>query len=452
MGRRILIIDDERNILTSLEGILTDEGYHVFLAESGEEALKIIREDPPYMVLLDIWMPGLDGIEVLKRIRDEAPSIIVIMMSGHGTIETAVKSTKLGAYDFIEKPISMEKLTLLIRHAFDQQRLEEENIALKGKLEKGYEVVGKSQGMVRLMEQINVAGPTNSRVLITGENGTGKELVARAIHRESQRADKPFVAVNCAAIPDTLIESELFGYEKGAFTGAAVAKKGKFEQADEGTLFLDEVGDMSLATQAKVLRVLQEQEFQRLGGNKKIRVDIRVIAASNKNLEEEIRKGNFREDLFYRLNVIPLTVPPLRERREDIPILINHFVSLFSQEYTIGHKNISTDAMDALCRYDWPGNVRELKNIIERLVIMVPSSTINLQDISFPIRGNVDIPQPIESDHSSLREAREAFEKVYISKKLKENDWNISKTAEVLKIDRTYLYRRIKALNIKEEV
>lgn len=452
MGRRILIIDDERNILTSLEGILTDEGYHVFLAESGEEALKIIREDPPYMVLLDIWMPGLDGIEVLKRIRDEAPSIIVIMMSGHGTIETAVKSTKLGAYDFIEKPISMEKLTLLIRHAFDQQRLEEENIALKGKLEKGYEVVGKGQGMVRLMEQINVAGPTNSRVLITGENGTGKELVARAIHRESQRADKPFVAVNCAAIPDTLIESELFGYEKGAFTGAAVAKKGKFEQADEGTLFLDEVGDMSLATQAKVLRVLQEQEFQRLGGNKKIRVDIRVIAASNKNLEEEIRKGNFREDLFYRLNVIPLTVPPLRERREDIPLLINHFVSLFSQEYTIGHKNISADAMDALCRYDWPGNVRELKNIIERLVIMVPSSTINLQDIPFPIRGNVDVPQPIESDHSSLREARETFEKVYISKKLKENDWNISKTAEVLKIDRTYLYRRIKALNIKEEV
>lgn len=452
MGRRILIIDDERNILTSLEGILTDEGYHVFLAESGEEALKIIREDPPYMVLLDIWMPGLDGIEVLKRIRDEAPSIIVIMMSGHGTIETAVKSTKLGAYDFIEKPISMEKLTLLIRHAFDQQRLEEENIALKGKLEKGYEVVGKSQGMVRLMEQINVAGPTNSRVLITGENGTGKELVARAIHRESQRADKPFVAVNCAAIPDTLIESELFGYEKGAFTGAAVAKKGKFEQADEGTLFLDEVGDMSLATQAKVLRVLQEQEFQRLGSNKKIRVDIRVIAASNKNLEEEIRKGNFREDLFYRLNVIPLTVPPLRERREDIPLLINHFLSLFSQEYTIGHKNISADAMDALCRYDWPGNVRELKNIIERLVIMVPSSTINLQDIPFPIRGNVDIPQPIESDHSSLREARETFEKVYISRKLKENDWNISKTAEVLKIDRTYLYRRIKALNIKEEV
>lgn len=452
MGRRILIIDDERNILTSLEGILTDEGYHVFLAESGEEALKIIREDPPYMVLLDIWMPGLDGIEVLKRIRDEAPSIIVIMMSGHGTIETAVKSTKLGAYDFIEKPISMEKLTLLIRHAFDQQRLEEENIALKGKLEKGYEVVGKSQGMVRLMEQINVAGPTNSRVLITGENGTGKELVARAIHRESQRADKPFVAVNCAAIPDTLIESEMFGYEKGAFTGAAVAKKGKFEQADEGTLFLDEVGDMSLATQAKVLRVLQEQEFQRLGGNKKIRVDIRIIAASNKNLEEEIRKGNFREDLFYRLNVIPLTVPPLRERREDIPLLINHFLSLFSQEYTIGHKNISRDAMDALCRYDWPGNVRELKNIIERLVIMVPSSTINLQDISFPIRGNVDVPQPIESDHSSLREARETFEKVYISRKLKENDWNISKTAEVLKIDRTYLYRRIKALNIKEEV
>ncbi len=450
MVRHILIVDDERNILASLESILTDEGYHVSLVESGESALKIIREDPPSMVLLDIWLPGLDGIEVLKRIRAEAPSVIVIMMSGHGTIETAVRTTKLGAYDFIEKPISMEKLTLLIRHAFDQQRLEEENIALRRRLEKGYEIVGKSHVMLKLMEQVKVAGPTNSRVLITGENGTGKELVAKAIHRESERADKPFIEVNCAAIPDALIESELFGYEKGAFTGATSAKKGKFELADEGTLFLDEVGDMSLATQAKVLRVLQEQEFERLGGNKKIRVDIRVIAASNKNLEEEIKKGNFREDLFYRLNVIPLTVPPLRERREDIPLLVNHFLSLFSQEYSIKQKDISTETMDALCRYDWPGNVRELKNIIERLVIMIPSRTINLQDIPFPIREQMELPQSIVPNSGSLREAREAFEKVYISTKLKENNWNVSKTAEVLKIDRTYLHRRIKTLNIKE--
>ncbi len=380
------------------------------------------------------------------------PEIIIIMMSGHGTIETAVKATKLGAYDFIEKPLSLEKVSLIVKHAIDQQRLEEENLLLRQKVEKKYELIGRSEGFGQLMEQIRIAGPSNGRVLISGENGTGKELVARKIHSESTRRNKPFVEVNCAAIPETLIESELFGHEKGAFTGATTMKKGKFELADGGTIFLDEIGDMSLATQAKVLRVLQEQEFQRVGGIKTIKVDVRVIAASNKNLKEELKKGNFREDLFYRLNVIPISVPPLRERKEDIPLLINHFIMEFSRENGARPKKIEADAVELFQQYPWPGNVRELKNAVERLMIMVQPPMIATADVLKILRSDSD---PSEAGdfrfqrYNSFKDAVDAFEREYIANKLRENNWNISKTAEDLQLDRSHLYRKIKSLNIE---
>ncbi len=452
MPDHILIVDDEKGILQSLSSILQDEGYDISTAENGADALKLAKEDTPLLVLLDIWLPDIDGIEVLRRIKEQMPEIIVIMMSGHGTIETAVKATKLGAYDFIEKPLSLEKVSLIVKHAIDQQRLEEENLLLRQKVEKKYELIGSSEGFGQLMEQIRIAGPSNGRVLISGENGTGKELVARKIHSESTRRNKPFVEVNCAAIPETLIESELFGHEKGAFTGATTMKKGKFELADGGTIFLDEIGDMSLATQAKVLRVLQEQEFQRVGGIKTIKVDVRVIAASNKNLKEELKKGNFREDLFYRLNVIPISVPPLRERKEDIPLLINHFIMEFSRENGARPKKIEADAVELFQQYPWPGNVRELKNAVERLMIMVQPPMIATADVLKILRSDSD---PSETGdfrfqrYNSFKDAVNAFEREYIANKLRENNWNISKTAEDLQLDRSHLYRKIKSLNIE---
>ncbi|MEK6526306.1 MAG: sigma-54 dependent transcriptional regulator, partial [Nitrospirota bacterium] len=315
MAESILIVDDEPAILNSLSKILEDEGYQVAVAKSGGESLKLISADPPDLVLLDIWMPEVDGLETLRRAREQAPRLLVMMMSGHGSIETAVKAVKLGAYDYIEKPLSLDNVTLRVRHALDQRRLEEENLSLRTKVERRFELVGTSAAMQRLRQLIATAGPTSGRVLISGENGTGKELVARAIHQQSPRSGRPFVAVNCAAIPETLIESELFGHERGSFTGATTQKRGQFEQADGGTLFLDEIGDMSLNTQAKVLRALEQQQFTRVGGNKLIKVDVRVIAASNKNLAKEIEKGSFRDDLFYRLNVLPIEVPPLRDRK-----------------------------------------------------------------------------------------------------------------------------------------
>ncbi|MFZ3090610.1 MAG: sigma-54 dependent transcriptional regulator [Nitrospirota bacterium] len=452
MPDHILIVDDEKGILQSLSSILQDEGYDISTAENGADALKLAKEDAPLLVLLDIWLPDIDGIEVLRRIKEQMPEIIVIMMSGHGTIETAVKATKLGAYDFIEKPLSLEKVSLIVKHAIDQQRLEEENLLLRQKVEKKYELIGRSEGFGQLMEQIRIAGPSNGRVLISGENGTGKELVARKIHSESTRRNKPFVEVNCAAIPETLIESELFGHEKGAFTGATTMKKGKFELADGGTIFLDEIGDMSLATQAKVLRVLQEQEFQRVGGIKTIKVDVRVIAASNKNLKEELKKGNFREDLFYRLNVIPISVPPLRERKEDIPLLINHFIMEFSRENGARPKKIEADAVELFQQYPWPGNVRELKNAVERLMIMVQPLMIATADVLKILRSDSD---PSETGdfrfqrYNSFKDAVDAFEREYIANKLRENNWNISKTAEDIQLDRSHLYRKIKSLNIE---
>ena len=381
MAESICIVDDEPAILNTLSSILEDEGYQISVAKSGTEVLKLVRSDPPDLVILDIWMPELDGLETLKRLRQQFPTLLVIMMSGHGSIETAIKATKLGAYDYLEKPLDLEKVTILVRNALHQRKLEEENLNLRIQVERRFELVGKSVSMSRLRELINMAAPTNSRVLISGANGTGKELVARAIHLHSPRHSRPFVEVNCAAIPETLIESELFGHERGAFSGATSMKRGKFELADGGTLFLDEIGDMSLATQAKVLRVLQEQQFTRVGGTRLLNVQVRVIAASNKDLADEIEKGTFREDLYYRLNVLPIMVPTLRERREDIPELAQHFLRLHAEEQGMKFKELTKEAMEMLRQHDWPGNIRELRNLIERLLIMVPRPVIDGADV-----------------------------------------------------------------------
>ena len=372
----ILIVDDEISIRESLAGILQDEGFQPVSVESGERAIERVSEEKPDLVLLDIWMPGIDGMETLTKIRDIYPDQLVVMMSGHGTIETAVKATKLGAYDFIEKPLSLEKVLLSIQNAAKVGQLVEENRELKAKIGKEHEMIGNSKPIKDLKNQIKIAAPTSGWVLITGENGTGKELVARAIHQNSNRQACPFIEVNCAAIPEELIESELFGHEKGSFTGATTQRRGKFDQAHKGTLFLDEIGDMSLKTQAKVLRILQEHKFERVGGNKTIEVDVRVIAATNKDLEKEIADGRFREDLYYRLNVIPFHVPPLRERKADIPHLATHFLEYFCSKESRDTKVLDEEAVQAIKSYSWPGNVRELKNLIERLVIMSPGNTI----------------------------------------------------------------------------
>ncbi len=458
MSASILIVDDEEAIRTSLRSILEDEGYEVAVAATGAEALKIYGTDPPDLMILDIWMPEMDGLETLRRVKEFVPATQVMMISGHGSIETAVKAIKLGAYDYIEKPLSLENVTLRVKHALEQYRLAQENRSLRTKVQQKFELVGHSPTMQRLRELIQTAGPTNSRVLIGGENGTGKELVARAIHMHSTRLDHPFVAVNCAAIPETLIESELFGHEKGSFTGATSMKRGQFEQADGGTLFLDEIGDMSLSTQAKVLRALQEQQFTRVGGTKLMKVDVRVLAASNKDLEKEIGNGHFREDLFYRLNVVPIVVPPLRERREDIPALVQHFMKTHAEEQGLRMKEVSPEAMVVLQQYDWPGNIRELRNLIERLMIMVPGYVIDGSQAALSLQGRttgtvaVAVPASnplLAKSYDSLRDARNAFEKEYISRKLREHHWNISRTAEDLKIERSHLHRKIKLLDVE---
>jgi two-component system, NtrC family, nitrogen regulation response regulator NtrX len=459
MSASILIVDDEESILTSLSSILQDEGYDVVTVKNGGEALRVYTMDPPDLMLLDIWMPEMDGMETLRRVRELVPTAQVMMMSGHGSIETAVKAIKLGAYDYIEKPLSLENVTLRVRHALDQYRLEQENRTLRTTVQRKFELVGQSPVMQQLRQLIETAGPTNSRVLIGGENGTGKELVARAIHSHSARANRPFVAVNCAAIPETLIESELFGHEKGSFTGATSMKRGQFEQADSGTLFLDEIADMSLSTQAKVLRALQEQQFTRVGGTKLLKVDVRVLAASNKDLIKEIEKGTFREDLFYRLNVVPIIVPPLRERREDLPLLIRHFMKIHAEEQGLRMKEVSPEAMAVFQQYDWPGNIRELRNLIERLMIMVPGPVIDPAQagLSLQARPVGAVPQStaptvsplFTQPYDSLRDARNAFEKEYIARKLREHHWNISRTAEDLKIERSHLHRKIKLLDVE---
>ncbi|MDP2839055.1 MAG: sigma-54 dependent transcriptional regulator, partial [Syntrophales bacterium] len=431
MNKTILIVDDEESICQTLGGILTDEGYGVVTAASGEEALRILEEEPPNLVVLDIWLPGMDGIEVLKTIKAAHPHLQVVMMSGHGTIETAVKATKLGAFDFIEKPLSLEKVILVINHAMNLVRLEEENLLLRQKVSHEYELTGNSSPIQDLKEMIGIVAPTNAWILIMGENGTGKELVARSVHRQSRRVQKPFVEVNCAAIPEDLIESELFGHEKGAFTGATAMKRGKFDLANEGTIFLDEVADMSLKAQAKVLRILQEKTFERVGGSRLIPTDVRVLAATNKDLEKEMEDGRFRQDLYYRLNVIPLRIPPLRDRKEDIPLLVNRFLKDFALKEGDAEKRVTDDVMASLMRHNWPGNVRELKNIIERLVIMTPNGVISKGDISplFEEVGKGDLPADPVISSDSFRTAKQDFERQYIIRKLREFDGNISRTA-----------------------
>jgi two-component system nitrogen regulation response regulator NtrX len=440
----VLIVDDEEGIRESLSGIFEDEGYEVLTSSSGEDALKVLKEQNPDLIMLDVWLPGIDGIQTLREMKDLKPDLPVIMISGHGNIELAVKATRMGAYDFLEKPLSLERVLLAAKRAIEKRTLEIENKALKENLIKKYRLIGSSSKIALLKGQIEMAAQSNSRVLILGESGSGKELVARLLHENSKRSSKPFIELNCAAIPQELIESELFGHEKGSFTGAFEKKKGKFELADEGTLFLDEVGDMSLSTQSKVLRVIETQEFQRVGGSRNIKVDVRVISATNKNLIEEVRKGNFREDLLYRLNVIPILIPPLRNRKDDIPELIEHFLDYFATEYGQRPKKITSEALKILEAYDWPGNIRELRNVIERLVIMTPSDIITPK--------NLVIGEQARSDYfafKTLREARDLFEKDFITKKLGENNWNISKTAESLDIERSNLHRKIKAYDIK---
>jgi len=440
----VLIVDDEEGIRESLSQIIEDDGYETATASSGEEAIKAVQETLPDLVLLDIWMSGIDGIQTLQEIKAVCPDLPVVMISGHANIENAVKATKMGAYDLLEKPLSLDKVLLSIQRALEKKNLEIENRVLRENLFRRWKLVGESQKMKQLVEQIRMAAASNSRVLILGESGSGKELVAHLLHEHSSRIRGLFVEVNCAAIPQELIESELFGHEKGSFTGAFERKKGKFELADKGTLFLDEIGDMSLQTQAKVLRVIETQEFQRVGGSRNIKVDVRIISATNKDLAEEVKKGNFREDLFFRLNVIPIKVPALRERLEDIPFLVEHFLDILAAEYGQQKKSVSPEALSSLQKHTWPGNIRELRNVLERLVIMTPSKVIPHVDILAS-----EAPQSDYFGFNMLKDARDAFEKEFIVRKLKENSWNVSKTAEVLGIERSNLHRKIKAYGIK---
>ena len=444
----ILIVDDEAGIRDSVAGVLTDEGYSASSAESGEACLERLRKGAFDVVLLDIWLPGIDGLETLERIRqlDNPPE--VIMISGHGTIETAVRATKLGAYDFLEKPLSLDKTLILVKNAVESKKLERENVDLKKQLHARSTIVGDSIPMKALRQQIGLMAPTNGRVLIYGESGSGKELVAHAIHAQSLRKEQTFVEVNCAAIPEDLIESELFGHHKGSFSGAATDKEGKFQKANEGTLFLDEVGDMSLKTQSKVLRTLEEQRFIPVGSEETITVDVRVIASTNKDLEEEISKGNFREDLFYRLNVIPFFVPPLRERKEDIPLFARYFLKELAATYGRRPREITDDAIELLMRYSWPGNVRELRNVIERIVIMNPTTTRFDRKHLPPLVYRDGNRRASGSEFSTLHQARDAYERDYILKKLDENHGNVSRTSEVLGLERSHLYRKMKTLGI----
>jgi two-component system nitrogen regulation response regulator NtrX len=442
----LLIVDDEAGIRESLSSILNEEGYHVEAVGSAEEALDRASAGDLEVMLLDVWLPGMDGLEALSRLQATARPPAVIMISGHGTIETAVRATKLGAFDFIEKPLSIEKIVVLVRNAIQQRRLEEENQYLRTELGHRYQVIGESVPMKALRQQIAVTAPTNGRVLIYGESGTGKELVSHALHAASLRNKGPFVEVNCAAIPEELIESELFGHLKGSFTGATEDKTGKFQKADGGTLFLDEIGDMSLRTQSKVLRVLEEQRFERVGSNETLRVDVRVIAATNKNLEQEIARGAFRQDLFYRLNVIPFFVPPLRDRKEDIPTLAKYFLREFSSAYVKKTRELSDAAMEVLVRYPWPGNVRELRNLVERLVIVCPQPRIEPHHLPPELfRGVAESPQ---HPYSTLHEARSAYEREFILRKLQEHRWNMTQTATALGLERSHLYRKMKSLGI----
>ncbi len=455
MKPRILVIDDEAAIRDSMRMILEYDGYEVITAATGEEGIAVIEREAPDLVFLDIKMPGMDGLEVLQKLRHLVEVTPLVVISGHATISTAVEATRLGAFDFIEKPLASERVLVTVRNAVDSRRLRTENRSFRRDAEKRHQIVGDSPSLARVREAIQRAAPTSATVLIWGESGVGKELVARAIHRESLRRDGPFVQVNCAAIPDDLIESELFGHEKGSFTGATDRQIGKFEQADRGTIFLDEVADMSLKTQAKVLRVLQEQELERLGSNRIIKVDVRVIAATNKNLEDEINRGTFREDLFYRLNVVPIHVPPLRERRDDIAVLVRHFADLFTRENNFRRKTFTAAAMERLRQHHWRGNIRELRNFVERLIIMSASDAIDVKDLPDFAGARVDAPEAASDNDwmaaGTLQEFKSTSERAFLVAKLRENSWNISKTAEVIDTPRSNLYKKLEQYQISQE-
>jgi two-component system nitrogen regulation response regulator NtrX len=452
---KLLIIDDEREICKAMSAILRDEGYRVSVAHDAQSGLKMIAKEMPDVCLLDVWLPDSDGLAVLEKIRAQGSDVCVIMISGHASIDTAVRATRLGAVDFLEKPLSLEKLVMSVANALRLKSLRTENANLRTRMERRHKLIGDSVQMQHVRATVDVIAGKGSTVLITGENGTGKENVARLIHEKSSRSAKPFIAINCAAIPEELIESELFGFEKGSFTGATQSKRGKFEQANGGTLFLDEIGDMSLKVQAKVLRVLQEQRFERIGGDDTLEVDVRVLAATNKNLEEEIKLGRFREDLFYRLNVIPIRLPPLRERGDDILSLAEHYLAVFSAEEDGQLKKFSEQAERVLRQYHWPGNIRELKNIMERLSIMVPVDLILVEHLPSEMTGKSSVSTGGVAQFLSIdrfREAKFAFERFFILEKLRQTEFNISRTAELIDIERSHLYRKIKFFGLEAEI
>ncbi|MCJ7603829.1 MAG: sigma-54 dependent transcriptional regulator [Desulfobulbaceae bacterium] len=460
MAKKVMIVDDEASIRESLAGILSDEGFLPVPVESAEKAFEVLNQEKIHLVLLDIWMPAMDGMEALPRIKEQFPHLPVIMISGHGNIETAVQATKMGAFDFIEKPPSYDKIVLSINNALLVSDLEEENLILKEKSLKKWKITGSSPAIINVRQQLERVAPTDAWVLIRGEHGTGKELAAQMIHRLSASSEKPMIEVNCAAIPEELIESELFGHEKGSFTGATGSKRGKFDQADGGLLLLDEIGDMSLKTQAKILRILQEQKFERVGGTKTISVNVRVLAATNKNLEQEIEQGNFRADLFWRLNVVPIYMPPLRERLEDLPLLVNELLVEFSRK-GLGKKEFTPEALKLMTCHIWPGNVRELRNFVERVVIMTPQEIATEKIIApmLPIdvrsleqfhadKGKIHSPIFHQGFDATFKEAKRIFEKEYLEEKLKENDGNISQTAEQIGLERSHLHKKLKMLGI----
>ena len=450
---RILVVDDEEGIRRVLSQLLEYEDHEVRSAGSAAECLELYPEFRPDLTFLDVKMARMDGLEALTQIREIDPNALVVMISGHGTIDTAVDATRRGAYDFLEKPLDTDRILLLLRNALQQRGLLEENTRLRGEVESRFEIVGRSFAIRQVLERVERVAPTDARVLITGENGTGKELIARAVHRLSPRAKEPFIEVNCAAIPTELIESELFGHVKGSFTGAHEDRAGKFEMADGGTLFLDEVGDMSLTAQAKVLRALQEGVITRVGSAKPIQVDVRVLAATNKDLNEEIKGGRFREDLFHRINVIPLHVPPLRERREDIPLLVSHFTTTAVRESALLPRRFTPDAVDRLQRMDWSGNVRELRNSVERLMILTPGPNVSARDVELYVSGQAS-SAGLSGDLLSCKtfaEFKEAAERAFILQKLRENDWNVSETARILDMPRSNLYKKIEKYDLVRE-
>ncbi|MBX7151596.1 sigma-54 dependent transcriptional regulator [bacterium] len=446
----ILIVDDEKNIRRSLEMILGGEDYKIFSAENGKEALDIIHDQAIDLVFLDLLMPEINGIDVLKQIKDYEPEVVVVMMSGHGTIENAVEAVKLGAYDFIEKPLTKEKVVITAKNVLEKISLRSENRSLRSEISKKFEMVGQSEPIIAIKNQIEKIAPTTVRALILGESGTGKELIARAIHDRSPRKNKPFIKVNCAAIPEDLIESEFFGAVKGAYTGSVADREGKFSQAHTGTLFLDEVGDMSLKVQAKVLRVLQEGEFEKVGGTKTIKVDVRVIAATNKDLKAEVERNTFREDLYFRLNVVPIFMPPLRERKDDITILLDYFLKQVCDETGLRPKKFSDDALAALVRYAWPGNIRELRNLVERVMILSSDEKIEVSDLPQAVLEK-NVPVKSISSGKSLKNMKEDVEKTYIVQALERNGWNVTKTAGELGIERTNLHKKLKYYNISSD-